>query len=37
VGKAVPIDIAEVNGKTCFINMATGGFGTASPPKRRRN
>lgn len=28
VGKAVPIDIAEVNGKTCFINMATGGFGT---------
>jgi YegS/Rv2252/BmrU family lipid kinase len=28
VGKAVPIDIAEVNDKTCFINMATGGFGT---------
>mgnify|MGYP004709908537 FL=1 len=28
VGKAVPVDIAEVNGKTCFINMATGGFGT---------
>jgi len=28
VGKAVPIDIARVNEKTCFINMATGGFGT---------
>ncbi|XTZ39783.1 lipid kinase YegS [Salmonella enterica] len=28
VGKAVPIDIALVNDKTCFINMATGGFGT---------
>ncbi|AIA25311.1 lipid kinase YegS [Kosakonia sacchari] len=28
VGKAVPIDIARVNDKTCFINMATGGFGT---------
>lgn len=28
VGKAVPVDIAEVNGNTCFINMATGGFGT---------
>lgn len=27
-GNAIPIDIAEVNGKTCFINMATGGFGT---------
>ncbi|WLI77713.1 lipid kinase YegS [Kosakonia sp. H02] len=28
VGKAVPIDIAKVNDATCFINMATGGFGT---------
>ncbi|APG18841.1 lipid kinase YegS [Kosakonia radicincitans DSM 16656] len=28
VGKAVAIDIARVNDKTCFINMATGGFGT---------
>lgn len=28
VGKAVPIDIAKVNNETCFINMATGGFGT---------
>ncbi|WP_437887504.1 lipid kinase YegS [Phytobacter sp. V91] len=28
VGKAVPIDIVEVNNQTCFINMATGGFGT---------
>jgi diacylglycerol kinase family enzyme len=22
------VDIAQVNDKTCFINMATGGFGT---------
>ena len=28
VGKAVSVDTAEVNGETCFINMATGGFGT---------
>lgn len=28
VGHATPIDIARVNNKTCFINMATGGFGT---------
>lgn len=28
VGHAVPIDIARVNQQTCFINMATGGFGT---------
>lgn len=28
VGKATAIDIARVNDKTCFINMATGGFGT---------
>lgn len=28
VGSAVEIDIAQVNDKTCFINMATGGFGT---------
>ncbi|MEK0169484.1 MULTISPECIES: lipid kinase YegS [Pseudescherichia] len=28
VGKAVPIDVARVNNQTCFINMATGGFGT---------
>ncbi|ENB7487898.1 lipid kinase YegS [Citrobacter koseri] len=27
-GNAVAIDIAQVNDKTCFINMATGGFGT---------
>lgn len=27
-GNAVDIDIAQVNDKTCFINMATGGFGT---------
>ncbi|HFZ8994119.1 TPA: lipid kinase YegS [Citrobacter freundii] len=27
-GKAVAIDMAQVNDKTCFINMATGGFGT---------
>lgn len=27
-GRNVPVDIAQVNGKTCFINMATGGFGT---------
>lgn len=27
-GNAVAIDIAKVNDKTCFINMATGGFGT---------
>ncbi|ELY5855314.1 lipid kinase YegS [Cronobacter malonaticus] len=27
-GRAVPIDIAHVNDKTWFINMATGGFGT---------
>ncbi|MFY9995178.1 MAG: lipid kinase YegS [Leclercia sp.] len=28
VGKATAVDIARVNDKTCFINMATGGFGT---------
>jgi len=28
IGHAVPVDIARVNNKTCFINMATGGFGT---------
>ena len=28
VGHEVPVDIARVNNKTCFINMATGGFGT---------
>ncbi|MEB6378393.1 lipid kinase YegS [Leclercia adecarboxylata] len=27
-GKATAVDIARVNDKTCFINMATGGFGT---------
>lgn len=27
-GRDVPVDIAQVNHKTCFINMATGGFGT---------
>lgn len=27
-GNAVAIDIAQVNDKTCFINMTTGGFGT---------
>lgn len=27
-GSAVEIDMAQVNDKTCFINMATGGFGT---------
>ena len=27
-GNATPIDIARVNDRTCFINMATGGFGT---------
>lgn len=27
-GRDVPVDIAQVNNKTCFINMATGGFGT---------
>ena len=27
-GNEVAIDIAQVNDKTCFINMATGGFGT---------
>lgn len=27
-GTAVEIDMAQVNDKTCFINMATGGFGT---------
>ena len=27
-GKAAAVDIAQVNDKTCFINMATGGFGT---------
>lgn len=27
-GKATAVDIAQVNDKTCFINMATGGFGT---------
>ncbi len=27
-GRAVAIDLAQVNGKRCFINMATGGFGT---------
>lgn len=27
-GRDVPIDTARVNDKTCFINMATGGFGT---------
>jgi len=27
-GKATAIDIARVNDETCFINMATGGFGT---------
>nr|WP_159464534.1 lipid kinase YegS [Scandinavium goeteborgense] len=27
-GNAKEIDIAKVNDKTCFINMATGGFGT---------
>lgn len=28
IGKAVPVDIVQVNDHTCFINMATGGFGT---------
>lgn len=28
LGKATAVDIAQVNEKTCFINMATGGFGT---------
>ena len=28
LGKATAVDIAQVNDKTCFINMATGGFGT---------
>jgi lipid kinase YegS len=27
-GNDIAIDIARVNDKTCFINMATGGFGT---------
>ena len=27
-GRDVPVDIAQVNRETCFINMATGGFGT---------
>ncbi|WP_347291023.1 lipid kinase YegS [Kluyvera georgiana] len=27
-GRDVPVDIARVNNETCFINMATGGFGT---------
>ena len=27
-GNATAIDIARVNDRTCFINMATGGFGT---------
>ncbi|MTH47340.1 lipid kinase YegS [Intestinirhabdus alba] len=27
-GNAVDIDMAKVNDQTCFINMATGGFGT---------
>lgn len=27
-GNAIAIDMAQVNDKTCFINMATGGFGT---------
>ncbi|CNH02158.1 lipid kinase [Yersinia pekkanenii] len=27
-GRAVSIDVAQVNGEHCFINMATGGFGT---------
>lgn len=27
-GRDVPVDIAQVNNETCFINMATGGFGT---------
>ncbi|MEG1212009.1 MAG: lipid kinase YegS [Leclercia sp.] len=27
-GKARAVDIARVNDETCFINMATGGFGT---------
>jgi len=27
-GKATAVDIARVNDDTCFINMATGGFGT---------
>ncbi|EPK7285469.1 lipid kinase YegS [Citrobacter farmeri] len=28
VGNAIEIDMVQVNDKTCFINMATGGFGT---------
>jgi len=28
IGKSTAVDIAQVNDKTCFINMATGGFGT---------
>ena len=27
-GNAIAIDMAQVNKQTCFINMATGGFGT---------
>ncbi|RKR63786.1 lipid kinase YegS [Yokenella regensburgei] len=27
-GNAIAVDIARVNNETCFINMATGGFGT---------
>lgn len=27
-GSAAPVDIARVNDSTCFMNMATGGFGT---------
>ncbi len=34
---AIAIDMAQVNKQTCFINMATGGFGTRFPQKRRKN
>ncbi|MDU2940050.1 MAG: lipid kinase YegS [Enterobacteriaceae bacterium] len=36
-GNAVAVDIARVNNKTCFINMATGGFGpriTSETPEK---
>lgn len=36
-GNAMEIDMAMVNDKTCFINMATGGLAPALPPKRRKN
>ena len=36
-GNAIAIDMAQVNKQTCFINVATGGFGTRITPETPEN